>query len=70
MTPGSKLTGLLLLLLLPASCDRPSGPVATGPKVGNFALLDQAGESHELYYYSDFKAVLLFSARPGLPDRS
>ena len=61
LSPRSRFTGLLLLLLLPASCDRLSGPVATGPKVGNFALFDQTGESHELHYYSDFKAVVLFS---------
>ena len=61
LSPRSRFTGLLLLLLLPASCDRLSGPVATGPKVGNFALLDQTGEFHELHYYSDFKAVVLFS---------
>ena len=60
-SPGWTRAGWLLLLLLPASCDRLSGPVATGPKVGNFGLLDQAGEFHELYYYSDFKAVVLFS---------
>ena len=74
LNPSSKPTGLLLLLLLLASCDRVtcewvdltsnerlSAPVATGPKVGNFALLDQTGAFHELYYYSDFKAVVLFS---------
>ena len=61
LSPYSKFTGWLLLLLLLTSCDPLSGPVATGPKVGNFALLDQAGEFHELYYYSDFKALVLFS---------
>ena len=60
-TSGLKHTGVLLLLLLLVACNPLLGPVATGPKVGNFALLDQAGEFHELYYYSDFKAVVLFS---------
>ena len=67
LSPYSKFTGWLLLLLLLTSCDRLSGPVATGPKVGNFALLDQAGEFHELYYYSDFKALVLFSHGLGCP---
>ena len=60
-TSGLKHTGVLSLLLLLVACNPLLGPVATGPKVGNFALLDQAGEFHELYYYSDFKAVVLFS---------
>ncbi len=51
---------LLLLFLPPLSCQRLLGPVATGAKVGNFALLDEQGDFQELYYYSDFKAVILF----------
>ena len=59
-TPGLKHTVVLSLLLLLVACNPLLGPVATGPKVGNFALLDQTGEFHELYYYSDFRAVVLF----------
>ena len=52
---------ILLLPLLIAACGQnPNVQVATGDRVENFALLDHLGDFHELYYYSDFKAVVLF----------
>ncbi len=62
MKPGILLGGAALAVILVLSgCGRAlRESVATGPGVGNFALLDHSGEFQELYYYSDFKAVVLF----------
>jgi peroxiredoxin/mono/diheme cytochrome c family protein len=38
-----------------------------GDRVDNFRLLDQAGTSHELYYHSDAKAVVLMVHGVGCP---
>ena len=35
--------------------------LSPGERVDNFRLLDQSGKSHELYYLSDAKAVVLMS---------
>ena len=41
--------------------------IVNAAKVENFALLDQNGESHELYYYSDAEAVVLIVQGNGCP---
>ncbi len=38
-----------------------------GPKASNFELLDHEGKAHELYYYSDMKAVVLIWQGNGCP---
>jgi len=35
--------------------------LSPGERVDNFRLLDQSGKSHELYYLSDAKAVVLMA---------
>jgi hypothetical protein len=41
--------------------------LAPGERVDNFRLLDHAGASHELYYLSDAKAVVLMAYGNGCP---
>lgn len=41
--------------------------IAPGEVVDNFRLLDQNGKSHELYYSSDMKAVVLMVHGNGCP---
>ena len=41
--------------------------IAPGQVVDNFRLLDQNGKSHELYYSSDMKAVVLMVHGNGCP---
>lgn len=53
------LTALTALASLSAAALQP------GAVVDNFELLDQRGESHELHYLSDMKAVALLSHRNG-----
>ncbi|MEJ2130578.1 MAG: redoxin domain-containing protein, partial [Gammaproteobacteria bacterium] len=43
---------MLLAILL-------AGSLQAGERVDNFVLLDQRGESHELYYLSDSRAIVL-----------
>ncbi|MGH8177074.1 MAG: redoxin domain-containing protein [Steroidobacter sp.] len=52
-----KLAGTLSAILLAGS----AGAVAPGEHVDNFALLDQNGKFHDLYYLSDAKAVVLMT---------
>jgi hypothetical protein len=47
-----------LLLAVTASVQAMSG---VGSRVENFRLLDHQGQSHELYYFSDMKAVVLMT---------
>ena len=42
-------------------CAGPALALGLGDHVDNFRLLDQAGASHELYYLSDAKAVVLMT---------
>ena len=44
-----------------------AGAVAPGQVVENFRLLDQNGKSHQLYYSSDMKAVVLMVVGNGCP---
>ena len=39
--------------------------LSPGDTVDNFRLLDHTGESHELYYLSDMKAVVLMAQGNG-----
>ena len=61
-------TRLRLLALMAAA-----GPAATalaiapGEVVDNFRVLDQNGKSHELYYSSDMKAVVIMVQGNGCP---
>ena len=41
--------------------------IAPGQVVDNFRLLDQNGKSHELYYSSDMKAIVLMVHGNGCP---
>src|SRR5262245_21451390 len=41
--------------------------IEPGQAVDNFRLLDQQGKSHELYYLSDMKAVVLMVQGNGCP---
>lgn len=41
--------------------------IEPGQRVDNFRLLDQQGKSHELYYLSDMKAVVLMVQGNGCP---
>ncbi|REJ94446.1 MAG: hypothetical protein DWQ35_08605 [Planctomycetota bacterium] len=57
-----------------ASRDLPPEPPSTATpsevevsRVENFRLLDQHGESHELFYYSDARAIVLISHGVGCP---
>ncbi len=45
----------------------PWSDFSPGEKAENFTLWDQNAVSHELYYYSDAKAIVLFSYRIGCP---
>jgi peroxiredoxin len=45
----------------------PALAVAPGAVVDNFRLLDQNGKSHELYYSSDMKAVVIMVQGNGCP---
>jgi hypothetical protein len=42
-----------------------AGAVGVGSRVDNFRLLDQEGRSHELYYLSDMKAVVVMTHQLG-----
>src|SRR5215813_11581688 len=52
--------GMLCGLLL-GIASRPAFALEPGERVDNFRLLDQRGASHELYYLSDAKAVVLMT---------
>lgn len=60
--------GIRLLALLIA-CFGLNGAWAAKPgdRIDNFRLLDQAGASHELYYLSDMKAVVIMTHGNGCP---
>ena len=56
-----------LLLLSSAGLAGSASALSPGDRVDNFRLLDQKGESHELYYLSDAKAVVLMVQGNGCP---
>ncbi|MEN8182190.1 MAG: redoxin domain-containing protein [Myxococcota bacterium] len=59
--PGPLLRSLALAVLLPLAAS------AAGDRVENFALLDEQGRFHELYYHSDAEAIVLFVQGNGCP---
>ncbi len=63
-----KAISLLASSLLASLCLSASALAATpGDRIENFRLLDQQGRSHELYYLSDAKAVVLMVQGNGCP---
>jgi len=56
----------VLLMILALMTDFASG-MSPGDRVDNFRLLDQEGNSHELYYLSDKKAIVLMIQGNGCP---
>ena len=57
----------LIILLVFALSAPPLLALNPGDRVDNFQLLDQNGESHELYYLSDMKAVVIMVHGNGCP---
>ncbi|HEY5647522.1 MAG TPA: redoxin family protein, partial [Pseudomonadales bacterium] len=58
----------ILSLALPALWLSPTAlAIAPNERVENFRLLDQSGDSHELYYYDDMKAVVVMVQGNGCP---
>ena len=57
----------LIILLVFALSAPPLLALNPGDRVDNFQLLDQNGESHELYYLSDMKAVVVMVHGNGCP---
>jgi hypothetical protein len=51
----------LLLTLLFITLAGSAQAVNVGSRVDNFRLLDHEGQSHELYYFSDMKAIVLMT---------
>ena len=58
---------LLGILVLSVASTGPVLALSPGDRVDNFRLLDHRGESHELYYLSDAKAVVLMVQGNGCP---
>ena len=52
-------------LTLLFSCQQNAPKIDMDVEVPNFALLDQNGDFHELYYYGDEKAVVLYTQKNG-----
>jgi hypothetical protein len=52
---------LLTSILASLACTQLAHALSPGERVDNFRLLDQNGASHELYYHSDAKAVVLMA---------
>ena len=57
----------LATLGLIGALSAPVQAIEPGRKVDNFRLLDQRGKSHELYYLSDMKAVVIMVQGNGCP---
>lgn len=57
----------LLTFICLTLCGLPATAFNVGDRVDNFRLLDQNGESHELYYLSDMKAVVIMVHGNGCP---
>ena len=63
MFPGSKTISLIAALLLGTQ----AWALSPQERVDNFRLTDHQGGSHELYYYSDMKAVVVMVQGNGCP---
>lgn len=62
------LSGLLLLAFLFSSCKTEEQiPITTDIPVDNFGLIDQNGTFHNLYYYSDAPAIVLYTQGNACP---
>lgn len=61
------LAALGLTIGMVASLGSPALAIEPGQVVDNFRLLDQGGKSHELYYLSDMKAVVVMIQGNGCP---
>src|SRR5258705_13877644 len=57
----------LVAMLAIASLAAPAFATLPGETVDNFRLIDQNGKSHELYYSSDMKAVVVMIQGNGCP---
>lgn len=57
----------LAVLGISAALSGAAWAIEPGQVVDNFRLLDQAGKSHELYYLSDMKAVVIMVQGNGCP---
>lgn len=57
----------LAAVALMAALSTPALAIEPGQVVDNFRLLDQQGKSHELYYLSDMKAVVVMVQGNGCP---
>lgn len=57
----------LLFLFLATFDMAPGFALSPGQRVDNFRLLDHEGASHELYYLSDMKAVVIMTQGNGCP---
>lgn len=58
-------TALLAIVLLVSACA--GATAAAGDRIGDFALLDHRGKFHQLSWYGDQKAVVLFIQGNGCP---
>ncbi len=56
-----RIFSLVVSALLSLGCAAPVFALSPGERVDNFRLLDQNGASHELYYLSDARAVVLMA---------
>jgi len=61
------LLGFLSVLVLTLGIAPSAQALGPGARVDNFRLLDQNGASHELYYLSDAKAVVIMVHGNGCP---
>ena len=57
----------LFVLVTTLGLAGPAAALEPGDRVDNFRLLDQAGASHELYYHSDARAIVLMTHGNGCP---
>jgi peroxiredoxin len=58
---------LIAIFFLSSLSLSPTIPQPNQAKVDNFGLFDHAGDFHQLYYYSDMEAVVLFVQGNGCP---
>ena len=57
----NRLPHFLACILLSVGCTSIAHALSPGERVDNFRLLDQNGASHELYYHSDAKAIVVMA---------
>jgi hypothetical protein len=61
MRPSTHVHRVVWSLFALAAFTQPALALSPGQRVDNFRLLDHTGKSHELYYLSDMKAVVLMA---------